>query len=58
MCLAHLLRDAKYAIEDGDTTFAPGFRQLPLRARQRSASGATRCKTPRWRNTTLIWTAD
>ena len=32
MCLAHLLRDAKYAIEDGDTTFAPGFRQLLLRA--------------------------
>lgn len=32
MCLAHLLRDAKYAIEDGDTAFAPGFRQLLLRA--------------------------
>jgi transposase len=25
MCLAHLLRDAKYAIEAGDTGFAPGF---------------------------------
>jgi transposase len=32
MCLAHLLRDAKYAIEDGDTVFAPGFRRLLLRA--------------------------
>jgi transposase len=32
MCLAHLLRDAKYAIEDGDTVFAPGFHQLLLRA--------------------------
>ena len=32
MCLAHLLRDGKYAIEDGDTVFAPGFRQLLLRA--------------------------
>ena len=32
MCLAHLLRDAKYAIEDGDTVFAPGLRQLLLRA--------------------------
>jgi transposase len=32
MCLAHLLRDAKYAIDDGDTVFAPGFRQLLLRA--------------------------
>jgi transposase len=32
MCLAHLLRDAKYAIEDGDTVFAPAFRQLLLRA--------------------------
>ena len=30
MCLAHLLRDAKYAIEDGDTVFAPGFRRLLL----------------------------
>jgi transposase len=32
ICLAHLLRDAKYAIEDGDTVFAPGFRRLLLRA--------------------------
>lgn len=32
MCLAHLLRDAKYAIEEGDATFAPGFRLLLLRA--------------------------
>jgi transposase len=32
MCLAHLLRDAKYAIEDGDTVFAVGFRSLLLRA--------------------------
>jgi transposase len=32
MCLAHLLRDARYAEEDGDTVFAPGFRRLLLRA--------------------------
>jgi transposase len=32
MCLAHLLRDAKYAIEEGCTVFAPGFRLLLLRA--------------------------
>ncbi len=32
MCLAHLLRDATYAIEEGDTGFAPGFRLLLLRA--------------------------
>jgi transposase len=32
MCLAHLLRDAKYAIEEGDAVFAPGFRRLLLRA--------------------------
>ena len=32
MCLAHLLRDATYAIEAGDLSFAPGFRQLLLRA--------------------------
>jgi transposase len=32
ICLAHLLRDANYAIEAGDTVFAPGFRLLLLRA--------------------------
>ena len=32
MCLAHLLRDTKYAIEAGDTVFAPAFRLLLLRA--------------------------
>jgi transposase len=32
MCLAHLLRDAAYAIEEGDEGFAPGFRVLLLRA--------------------------
>jgi len=31
-CLAHLLRDAKYAIECGDTAFSAPFRQLLLRA--------------------------
>jgi transposase len=32
VCLAHLLRDAKYAIEDGDTAFSSPFRRLLLRA--------------------------
>ena len=32
ICLAHLLRDAKYAIEEGCAVFAPGFRLLLLRA--------------------------
>jgi transposase len=32
ICLAHLLRDAQYAIDDGDTGFAPGFKCLLLRA--------------------------
>ena len=32
MCLAHLLRDATCAIEEGDARFAPGFRLLLLRA--------------------------
>ena len=32
VCLAHLLRDARYAAEEGDTRFAPGFRLLLLRA--------------------------
>ena len=27
-CLAHLIRDAKYAIDHGDTIFAPGFKAL------------------------------
>jgi len=28
ICLAHLLRDAQYAIDEGDTGFAPGLRKL------------------------------
>ncbi|MDY6981356.1 MAG: IS66 family transposase [Pseudomonadota bacterium] len=31
-CLAHLLRDAQYAVDEGDTDFAPGFKALLLRA--------------------------
>ena len=32
VCLAHLIRDAQYAIDDGDTLFAPGFKGLLKRA--------------------------
>jgi transposase len=32
LCLAHLLRDAQYAIDEGDTGFAPAFKALLLRA--------------------------
>ena len=32
VCLAHLIRDAKYAIEDGDAAFSAPFRRLLLRA--------------------------
>lgn len=32
VCLAHLLRDAQYAIDSGDTAFAPGFKALLKRA--------------------------
>lgn len=32
VCLAHLLRDAQYAIEEGDQIFAPGFKSLLRRA--------------------------
>jgi transposase len=32
MCLAHLARDAKFAIEAGDDVFTPGFRLVLLRA--------------------------
>jgi len=32
LCLAHLLRDAQYAIDSGDTGFAPGFSKLLQRA--------------------------
>ena len=31
-CLAHLIREAKYAIEAGDSAFAPGLRKLLKRA--------------------------
>jgi transposase len=32
VCLAHLIRDAQYAIDDGDRTFAPGLKALLERA--------------------------
>lgn len=32
VCLAHLLRDAQYAIDEGDAGFAPGFQKLLRRA--------------------------
>lgn len=32
VCLAHLLRDIQYAIDAGDTTFAPGVKHLLQRA--------------------------
>lgn len=32
VCLAHLLRDARYAVECGDTTFSAALRHLLLRA--------------------------
>jgi transposase len=32
LCLAHLLRDAQYAVDAGDTGFAPGFQKLLRRA--------------------------
>jgi transposase len=32
LCLAHLLRDAQYAIDAGETVFAPGFKHLLKRA--------------------------
>ncbi len=32
LCLAHLLRDAQYAIDAGDRVFAPAFKALVLRA--------------------------
>jgi transposase len=32
VCLAHLIRDAQYAVEAGDTSFAPGLRKLLQRA--------------------------
>jgi transposase len=32
VCLAHLLRDARYAVECGDTEFSAPFKRLLLRA--------------------------
>ena len=32
VCLAHLIRDAQYAIDAGDSAFAPGLRKLLKRA--------------------------
>src|ERR1700720_880080 len=48
LCLAHLLRDAQYAIDTGDTGFAPGFYKLLQRA---VAIGRRR---PDLKDTTLV----
>ena len=40
VCLAHLLRDARYAVECGDTAFSAAFKRLLLRDRHRAT---TRC---------------
>jgi transposase len=32
ICLAHLLRDARYAVEAGDIAFSAAFKRLLLRA--------------------------
>ncbi len=47
LCLAHLLRDAQYAIDAGDIGFAPGFHKLLRRA---TAIGQRR---PELKDTTL-----
>lgn len=47
VCLAHLLRDAQYAIDAGDTGFAPGLQRLLRRA---AAIGRRR---PALKDTTL-----
>jgi transposase len=41
ICLAHLIRDAQYAIDDGDSVFAPGLRKLLKRACAIGARRAT-----------------
>jgi len=46
ICLSHLIRDAQYAIDDGDTVFAPAFKAFLKRAckigsRRPSLSDAT-----------------
>jgi hypothetical protein len=43
VCLAHLIRDAQYAIDAGDGAFAPRPAQTaPARLRHRRTAGATR----------------
>ena len=42
-CLAHLIRDAQFAIDAGDTVFAPGFKALPAESlRHRPAAARPR----------------
>jgi hypothetical protein len=57
--LAHLLRDAKYAVECGDTAFSAPFRLLLLRAvaigRRREALKDTTLKDTTRSNTLAIW---
>jgi transposase len=39
VCLAHLLRDARYAVECGDIAFSAAFKRLLLRAIARPLAG-------------------
>jgi transposase len=64
LCLAHLLRDAQYAIDTGDTGFAPGFYKLLQRAvaigrRRPDLKSLPRRKpgTPPWSSTVPTSTA-
>jgi transposase len=64
VCLAHLLRDAQYAIDCGDVGFAQALKRLLLRAiaphlrrGKLSGDGASVCAIARWRSIAPIWTA-
>ena len=46
VCLAHLIRDVQYAIDAGDSAFAPGLRKL-LRRACKIGGGAINSPPPR-----------
>jgi len=56
LCLAHLLRDAQYAIDAGDTGFAPGCYKLLQRAVPLVAAVPI-SRTPPWSSTVPTSTA-
>ena len=58
VCLAHLLRDARYAVECGDIAFSAAFKRLLLRAIARPLAGFGAAPQPRLLHRSMVRVPD